>query len=409
MSQPTGPLLPYSPKPRHTRRRSQRVGELATVSLLSAMLAAGGTWGVFSMTTDDEASSGSTDSDRQTSASSSADAQPVSTAAKQSPDWNAVTDEVAPSVVAIGVRGQEAGGEGSGVILDDRGHVVTNNHVVSGAGEDAKITVTLEDGATYAATVTGTDPSTDIAVITITDPPEDLEPISVGSSEGLATGDPVMAVGNPLGLAGTVTTGIVSALDRPVTTAASNEETQRSPFAPQQQESTPVVTAAIQTSAAVNPGNSGGALVDASGRLVGINSSIASVGGTEGQSGSIGIGFAIPVDEATWIAEQLIEDGTAEHAFLGVTPTDGTATEGSATHSGAEIVSVSEGSPAAEAGLEKGDLVTAVDDSAVTSAESLVGLVHARTIDSTVSLSVIRDGRERTLDVTLGTAPRADA
>ncbi len=406
MNQPTEPLLPYTSEPRHTRRRSQRVGELATVSLLSAMLAAGGTWGAITMTSDDPSSPGGQDSDRQTSATASADAQPVSTAAKQAPDWNAVTDEVAPSVVAIGVRGQEAGGEGSGVILDDNGHVVTNNHVVSGAGENAKITVTLEDGATYAATVAGTDPSTDIAVITITDPPKDLHPISVGSSDGLATGDPVMAVGNPLGLAGTVTTGIVSALDRPVTTAP-EEESQGSPFAPQEQ-SAPVVTSAIQTSAAVNPGNSGGALVDASGRLFGINSSIASVGGSEGQSGSIGIGFAIPVDEATWIAEQLIEDGTAEHAFLGVTPTDGQATEGSATHSGAKIVSVREGSPAADAGLEKGDLVTAIDDSSVASAESLVGLVHARTIDSTATLTVIRDGREKALDVTLGTAPRAD-
>jgi len=311
--------------------------------------------------------------------------------------------------VAIGVQGETTGGEGSGVILDTGGHVVTNNHVVAGAGEDAKITVTLDGGATYAATVTGTDPSTDLAVITITDPPDDLRPISIGSSRGLAVGDPVMAVGNPLGLAGTVTTGIVSALDRPVTTAASDEGEQDSPFAPQQQESTPVVTSAIQTSAAVNPGNSGGALVDASGRLVGINSSIATVGSSGGQSGSIGIGFAIPVDEAQWIAEQLIEDGTAEHAFLGVTPTDGSATQGSATHKGAKIARVSDGSPAEEAGLETGDLVTGIDGSPVSSAESLVGLVHARKIDSTVALTVIRDGRERTIDVTLGTKPSSDA
>lgn len=414
MDQPTEPLMPYTPQPRRSRRRSRRVGELTAVSLLSAALATGGTWGAISLASGDSGGT-ATASTSGPSASGTADAQPVSSAAKQAPNWKSVTDEVAPSVVAIGVHGQEAGGEGSGVILDDEGHVVTNNHVVSGAGEDARITVTLEDGATYAATVEGTDPSTDLAVITITDPPEDLRPISVGSSAGLATGDPVMAVGNPLGLAGTVTTGIVSALDRPVTTSASEEESQGSPFAPQQQEQdTPVVTSAIQTSAAVNPGNSGGALVDASGRLVGINSSIASVGGASGQSGSIGIGFAIPVDQATWIAEQLIEDGSAEHAFLGVTPTDGTATEGSATegsatHSGAEITSVGEGSPAAEAGLEEGDLVTGIDDSPVSSAESLVGQIHARKIDSSVVLTVIRDGREQSLDVTLGTAPRSDA
>ena len=290
---------------------------------------------------------------------------------------------------------------------------MTNDHVVSGAGDGATITVTLDGGATYDATVAGTDPSTDLAVITISDPPDDLQPISTGSSAGLTTGDPVMAVGNPLGLAGTVTTGIVSALDRPVTTsssAESQEQEQGSPFAPQEQEeSTPVVTSAIQTSAAVNPGNSGGALVDASGRLVGINSSIASVGGSSEQSGSIGIGFAIPVDEVTWIAEQLIEDGSAEHAFLGVSATDGTAKDGAATHSGAEIARVSEGGPAEDAGLQEGDLVTAIDDSPVTSSEALVCLVHARTIDSSATLTVFRDGEERTVDVTLGTAPSSGA
>ena len=406
----TQPLMPYQPQPRRSRRRGRRVGELTAVSLLSAALATGGTWGVISLTSDDPAGTGNDGAGTSsTSSSGTADTVPVSTAAKKAPNWNAVTEEVAPSVVAIGVQGQTAGGEGSGVVLDEEGHVVTNNHVVSGAGEDARITVTLDDGATYDATVAGTDHSTDLAVITISDPPDDLEPMSTGSSQDLAVGDPVMAVGNPLGLAGTVTTGIVSALDRPVTTSSGRGEEQGSPFAPEQEESAPVVTSAVQTSAAVNPGNSGGALVDASGRLVGINSSIADVGGSGGQSGSIGIGFAIPVDEAAWIAEQLIEDGTAQHAFLGVTPTDGTETKGAATHSGAEIARVSDGSPAAEAGLERGDLVTAIDDSPVTSAESLVGLVHARKIDSSVTLTVIRDGEQQTVDVTLGTAPDSGA
>lgn len=404
----TQPFMSYQPQPRRSRRRGRRVGELTAISLLSAALASGGTWGAMTLASDEEsATGGSGTTSTSSSSSDSADAVPVSAAAKKAPDWNAVTEEVAPSVVAIGVQGQTAGGEGSGVVLDEEGHVVTNNHVVSSAGEDAKITVTLDGGATYDATVAGTDPSTDLAVITISDPPDDLQPMSTGSSTGLTVGDPVMAVGNPLGLAGTVTTGIVSALDRPVTTSSSTQEEQ-SPFG-QQEESSPVVTSAIQTSAAVNPGNSGGALVDASGRLVGINSSIASVGGSSGQSGSIGIGFAIPVDEATWIAEQLIEDGSAEHAFLGVAPTDGTAKEGSATHSGAEIARISEGGPAADADLEEGDLVTAVDDSPVTSSEALVGLVHARTIDSSVTLTVIRDGEEKKVDVTLGTAPDSDA
>mgnify|MGYP001669320677 FL=1 len=145
--------------------------------------------------------------------------------------------------------------------------MLTNHHVVSGAGDDAKITVTLSDGKTYAATIAGEDASTDLAVVSLTDPPDDLRPITIGSSQQLQVGDPVMAVGNPLGLSGTVTTGIVSALDRPVTTSSADEQEQQgSPFGPQQQSSsTPVVTSAIQTSAAVNPGNSGGALVNMSG------------------------------------------------------------------------------------------------------------------------------------------------
>ncbi|WEV77767.1 trypsin-like peptidase domain-containing protein [Janibacter cremeus] len=399
---PTPPPTSYQPQPPPPRRRGRRIGELATVSLLSAALAAGGTWGVIAVTDEGPDATGATEASATSSASSS-ETVPVSTGAEESPDWTAVTDAVTPSVVAVGVRGQAGGGEGSGVILDEQGHVLTNNHVVSGAGPDPQITVTLSDGATYDATIAGTDPSTDLAVLTIADPPKDIEPITVGSSTDLQVGDPVMAAGNPLGLAGTVTTGIVSALDRPVSTARS--EGGQSPFA---QQGRPVVTAAIQTSAAINPGNSGGALVDASGRLVGINSSIATVGGS-GQSGNIGIGFAIPVDEATWIAEQLIEDGEAEHAFLGVVPADGTAKEGAATHSGAEIRSVSDGSPADEAGLAEGDLVVAIGDSRVTGAESLVGLVHARQIDSQVPLTVIRDGEKMTIDVTLGTAPERDA
>jgi putative serine protease PepD len=304
--------------------------------------------------------------------------------------------------VSITVQGNGSGGEGSGVVIDGLGHVLTNHHVVSGAGDNPEITVTLADGKTYKASIAGEDASTDLAVVTLADPPEGLTPITVGSSAQLEVGDPVMAIGNPLGLSGTVTTGIVSALNRPVTTSASEGQGQ-SPFG--QPQGAPVVTSAIQTSAAVNPGNSGGALVDAAGRLVGINSAIASLGGSGGQSGSIGIGFAIPVDEASWIAQQLIEDGSAQHAFLGVTPSDGTATQGAASRSGAKVESVSGGSPAAEAGLREGDLIVAVDKAPVSSAESLVGLIHAHKIDTTVDLAVIRDGKELSITATLGTAP----
>lgn len=411
MDQPTAPLPPQHPSyasalaapppPRMPRHRGRRIGELTAVAVLTAALASGGTWGVMALTDDGTTAVSSTGA--STSGDSAASVVPVSSASKTNPDWNAVTAAVTPSVVSITVAAGGSGGEGSGVVLDKEGHVLTNHHVVSGAGDDATITVTLSDGKTYRASIAGEDASTDLAVLTLEDPPDDLQPITVGSSSGLEVGDPVMAVGNPLGLSGTVTTGIVSALDRPVTTSSTESE-QQDPFG-QQQQSSQVVTSAIQTSAAVNPGNSGGALVDAAGRLVGINSSIASLGSSSGQSGSIGIGFAIPVDEAQWIAEQLIEDGQAEHAFLGVTPSDGTAELGSATRSGAQIRSVSDGSPAAEAGLQEGDLVVGVDDSTVTSAESLVGIIHSHRIGTKVSLAVVRDGEEQTIDATLGTAP----
>ena len=413
MDQPTAPLPPQHPSyasaltapppPRMPRHRGRRIGELTAVAVLTAALASGGTWGVMSLTDDGTTAASSTSA--STSGDSAASVVPVSSASKTNPDWNAVTAAVTPSVVSITVSAGGSGGEGSGVVLDKEGHVLTNHHVVSGAGDDATITVTLSDGKTYRASIAGEDASTDLAVLTLEDPPDDLQPITVGSSSGLEVGDPVMAVGNPLGLSGTVTTGIVSALDRPVTTSSTESE-QQDPFSQQQQQqSSQVVTSAIQTSAAVNPGNSGGALVDAAGRLIGINSSIASLGSSSGQSGSIGIGFAIPVDEAQWIAEQLIEEGQAEHAFLGVTPSDGTAELGSATRSGAEIRSVSDGSPAADAGLQEGDLVVGVDDSTVTSAESLVGIIHSHRIGTKVSLAVVRDGEEQTIDATLGTAP----
>ena len=257
--------------------------------------------------------------------------------------------------------------------------MLTNNHVVAGA---ERPTVTLSDGRTYDAEVRGTDPSTDLAVITVKNAPGDLTPIAIGNSDEIAVGDPVMAVGNPLGLAGTVTTGIVSALNRPVTTQAeSPAPSQGNPLDPNSQLQSSggemVVTNAIQTSAAINPGNSGGALVNASGQLIGINSAIASLGSsTGGQSGSIGIGFAIPVNEATSIASQLIESGAAAHAYLGVTPQDGTASDGSATRAGAKVTSVGDGTPAAKAGLKVGDVIVAVNGKPVDSANSLVGHVR---------------------------------
>jgi putative serine protease PepD len=315
---------------------------------------------------------------------SGTDTAPVSGSTAENPDWQAVASAVQASVVAIQVTTSSGGAEGSGVIVDTDGHIVTNNHVVSGAQDD-KVQVTLTDGRIFTADVVGTDPTTDLAVIQITDAPDDLTPASLGDSTDVTVGDPVMAVGNPLGLANTVTTGIVSALDRPVSTTenGSNES---------------VVTNAIQIDAAINPGNSGGPLFDAQGRVIGITSSIAT---TSSQSGSIGLGFAIPVNLADMVAQQLIADGTAEHAFLGVGLSDGTATADGVTRSGAQVESVTSGSPAAEAGVQKGDVIVAIDGKAVAGAESLTGYVRAQASGDQVALTLVRDGASQEVDVTL--------
>ncbi len=248
---------------------------------------------------------------------------PVSGSTVANPDWEKVAEAVRPSVVAIKVQISGGEAEGSGVIVDTKGHILTNNHVVAGATQGG-ISVTLSDGRVFAATVAGTDPTTDLAVITLTNPPSDLVPAVLGDSSKVVVGEPVMAVGNPLGLSSTVTTGIVSALDRPVTTSDGSSQA--------------VVTNAIQIDAAINPGNSGGPLFNAQGEVVGITSSIASLSQS---SGSIGLGFAIPSNLANRIGAELLADGTASHALLGVELTDGQATADGVTRMGAKILSVS--------------------------------------------------------------------
>ena len=319
------------------------------------------------------------------------------------PDWTAVSAAVTPSVVSIDVTTQQGSGAGSGVVFDKSGHILTNNHVVGDATGNGAITVTLNDGRTYGATIVGTDPSTDLAVIKLTNGPSDLTPITLGDSEALKVGDPAMAVGNPLGLSGTVTTGIVSALNRPVSTGTASE----SPLGQQQTSGDEVVTNAIQTSAAINPGNSGGALVNAKGELIGINSSIASLGqsASGSQSGNIGIGFAIPVKEAKSIADQLIKSGKAEHAFLGVSTRDTVVSDGSAKRAGAQVVAVNGGTPAANAGIKNGDVIIAVDGQRIDSATALVAQIREMTAGDKTTLTVIRDGARQDVPVTLAVKP----
>ena len=305
-------------------------------------------------------------------------------------DWSETAAAVEPSVVAISTRTAQGGGAGSGVILDDEGHVVTNHHVIAGAADGGQILVTLFDERVVEATVLGSDPASDLAVLEIADAPQDLTPITVADSDELLVGDPVMAVGNPLGLSGTVTTGIVSALDRPVTAGSGN------PSAGGAQE--PVVTNAIQTSAAINPGNSGGALVDAQGRLVGINSSIASLG--QG-SGSIGIGFAITSQQMQSVVDQILETGTVEHSLLGAGVGDVVVEVDGAQRWAAGVASVTEGGPAAEAGLREGDAITAIDGEHVDSALSLIAQIRERPVGTEVTLTIARGGQFEEVTATL--------
>lgn len=320
-------------------------------------------------------------------------ADPTTTAGPQSvaiPDWVEVASRVSPGVVAVTVQSGNTGGQGSGVVIDDRGHIVTNHHVVAVAQRGGEVTITLHDNRVYPARIVGTDPGSDLAVLSVEG--ADLTVVPIGDDSRLRVGEPVLAVGNPLGLAGTVTSGMVSALDRPVTTVQGGGGGSGEP----------VVTNAIQTDAAINPGNSGGALVNTAGELVGINSSIATMGQ---QSGSIGIGFAITATQVGNITGQLIERGEAQHSYLGVTVTDAVARVDGGGVRAAGIASVNGGTPAAQAGLRSGDAVTRIDGEDVDSGLALTAQVRERRPGTEVTLGVARDGAVTDMRVTLGSRP----
>jgi len=314
-----------------------------------------------------------------------------------------IAQRVLPSVVTIKEKNTTTSlqGTGSGVVIDKaNGYILTNNHVVADAiGSGGSLSVTPDGGRAgqkLDATVVGADAASDIAVIKVAS--TDLPAITLGKSADVVVGDQVLAIGAPLGLSGTVTSGIVSALDR--SQEIGNESGSGSS----------TLTGAIQTDAAINPGNSGGALVDSQGRLIGINTAIASNtgGGGGGQAGNIGIGFAIPVDVAAPIAQQLINnpDHTASHPYIGVT------TKGSTDPVGARVVAgdagsqaVRPGSPAAAAGLREGDVITRLGDTAVTDATELVAAVRKQRVGDTVALTVVRNGKEQKVSVTLADNP----
>lgn len=350
---------------------------LAVAGLCAAVLLSGGVGGVIGASL---AGGGSTSS---LSAPVNSE-QPTNPA----PDGTveSVAAKVKPSVVSIEVTGRNAGGEGSGVVLSNDGLVITNNHVVDLAKNGGSITVSFSDGATAEASVVGTDPTTDIAVIRAKTT-ESLTPITLGTSSTLRVGQAVAAVGSPLGLSGTVTTGIVSALDRPVRAGGSQSD-----------QST--VIDAVQTDAAVNPGNSGGALVNMNGELIGINSAIASLGGSSGgESGSIGLGFAIPVDQARRVADQLIKQGYATRAVLGVSVTD------PQKGTGAQVRQVEPAGPAAKAGIPQDAVITKVGERVIDTGDALVSAIRSHAPGDVVTVTYAAGGSEpKTVDVTLGEA-----
>ncbi len=299
-------------------------------------------------------------------------------------DWSAVAKEVSDSVVAIDVATSDGEAKGSGVVISDKGYIATNNHVISGAQQ---IQVTLASGAVYSAKVVGTDTTTDLAVIKLDNPPSDLKVAEFADSDNLAVGEAVMAIGNPLGYDDTATTGIVSALNRPVTVTDDDNNA--------------IVTNAVQIDAAINPGNSGGPTFNAAGQVIGINSSIASTASSSGTAGSIGIGFAIPSNLVKRVANEIIDNGSVKHVALGITIKSSSVEADGVTRGCAQVQAVTDGGPASKAGVKAGDSIVAFNGKAVNNNYSLLGYVRASAMGDKVKLTVVRGGNTMDLEVTL--------
>jgi putative serine protease PepD len=309
--------------------------------------------------------------------------------------YTAIAARVLPSVVSINVTGQSGQDTGSGVVLRADGYVLTNNHVVSAATNGGNISVVFNDGSTASARIVGTDQEDDLAVIKVDR--TGLTPAVLGRSSAVRVGDAVLAIGSPLGLTGTVTAGIVSALNRPVNTT---QDQQVDPFG-NSLPTTVTVINAIQTDAAVNPGNSGGPLVDALGQVIGINSAIASTGSALGQAGNIGVGFAIPIDQAKVVAQELIQTGHVSHPLMGVSLADATDNNGNPL---ARVQALTPNGPAARAGIKVGDVVVSVGGQKTAGADAVIAAIRSHQPGERVSVVVERDGSRKTFTVTLADA-----
>jgi putative serine protease PepD len=381
-SQPWGTPVDTIGGPAPAARKSRR-GLGTAAAVLATALVAGSVGGVVGARTggerellDPSASLGS-----GSSSSASLSREPESVAG--------IAARVMRSTVSIAVRGNEGNGTGSGVVIRSDGYILTNNHVVESAAGGGEITVTLDAGEQeIPAEIVGRDPVTDLAVLRVQSA-EQLPAATLGQSRALVVGDLVIAIGSPLGLSGTVTTGIVSALNR--TVDVPGEDGARNPL-----------FNAIQTDAAINPGNSGGALVNARGEVVGINSAIATLGGGGPfggqQGGSIGVGFAIPIDEAKSVAEEIIRTGRATHPSIGVSATT---VSGTGDREGALVRELTAGGAAAGAGLQVNDLIVELDGEPVTSVDELILEIRSHRVGDRVEVTYVRDGERRTTEVVL--------
>ncbi len=312
-------------------------------------------------------------------------------------DYSDVVNNRVASVVTISVVTQQGSGTGSGVVIDNEGHIVTNSHVATlgGISKTGQITIQTSTGETASAELVGYDPTSDLAVLKTN--LTNLKPIPFASSENLEVGDATIAIGAPLGLNSTVTTGIVSALNRPITVQSSEVI---DPRTGDRNANGTVALNVIQTDAAINSGNSGGALLNSKGDLIGINVAIASTGGE--QSGNIGVGFAIPSSLVKQVADDIINTGKVSRGFLGITVDDYSETPGSGFVTGATVKTVQAGSAADKAGLKENDVITKVNDVTVTSATQLVALVKQQNVNEPINLTVKQsDGVEKTVEAKL--------
>ncbi|MFI8323620.1 S1C family serine protease [Streptomyces sp. NPDC085529] len=375
------PAAPVDPAPR------KRSGGLVAAVLVAALVAGGigGGIGYWAAQREDDGPASTTVSSGEAPASFKREPGTVA----------AVAAKALPSVVTIQAKSGDAqgdGGTGTGFVYDQEGHIVTNNHVVASAAEGGTLSATFSDGRTYDAEVVGRAEGYDVAVLKLKEAPKGLKPLPLGDSDKVAVGDSTIAIGAPFGLSNTVTTGIISAKNRPV---ASGDGGGSNSY-----------MSALQTDASINPGNSGGPLLDASGAVIGINSAIQSTGGGFGQSqaGSIGLGFAIPVNQAKAVAEQLIKTGKPVYPVIGATVNMNEKGEGAtiAQQGAGGTASVTPNGPAAKAGLRAGDVITGFGDHPIDSGPSLISEIWTHKPGDSVEITYERDGKEAKTTVVLG-------